>query len=80
MNSVTNKIICKTDNILFATQVSLIFIVVCVSLINLTFSIGNFQLWTLLLSSCLGYIMPNPKLKILNLDEIKKNEESIQLN
>ncbi|MDI9313016.1 MAG: hypothetical protein QM535_22590 [Limnohabitans sp.] len=56
----------KPDVILFIVQVSLVFIVVLCSLINLTFEWGNVNLWTLLLTSLLGYIMPNPKIKILN--------------
>ena len=53
----------KPDVLLFAFQVLLIFIVVCVSLLNLTFQWGNLNLWTVILTGSLGYIMPNPKLK-----------------
>ena len=53
----------KPDVMLFAFQVVLIFIVVCVSLLNLTFQWGNLNLWTVILTGSLGYIMPNPKLK-----------------
>lgn len=53
----------KPDVMLFAFQVLLIFIVVCVSLLNLTFQWGNLNLWTVILTGSLGYIMPNPKLK-----------------
>ena len=56
----------KADVILFAFQVFLIFIVVCVSLMNLTLQLGNQNLWTVVLTGSLGYIMPNPKLKISN--------------
>lgn len=55
--------VCKADMILFIVQVSLIFIVTLFSLINLTFQWGNQHLWVVVLSSCLGYILPNPKLK-----------------
>ena len=54
----------KPDVVLFSFQVLLIFIVVCVSLLNLTFQWGNQNLWTVILTGSLGYIMPNPKLKI----------------
>ena len=48
--------------IVFFTQVILIYIVIGVSLVNL--SIGRTEdLWILLLCSCLGYILPNPSLK-----------------
>ena len=53
----------KPDVILFGFQVLLIFIVVCVSLLNLTYQWGNLNLWTVILTGSLGYIMPNPKLK-----------------
>lgn len=56
----------KADIILFSVQVLLIFIVVCVSLINLSLQIGNMNLWTILLTSLMGYIMPNPKIKVVN--------------
>jgi len=64
--SQTSNTFKKPDVILFTAQVFLIFIVVCVSLINLTFGWGNVNLWTVLLTSLLGYIMPNPKLKVIN--------------
>jgi hypothetical protein len=53
----------KPDVMLFFFQVVLIFIVVCVSLLNLTYQWGNQNLWTVILTGSLGYIMPNPKLK-----------------
>jgi hypothetical protein len=56
----------KPDVILFAFQVFLIFIVVCVSLMNLSLQWGNQNLWTVVLTGSLGYIMPNPKLKLSN--------------
>jgi hypothetical protein len=65
----------KTDNLsmpdtaLFLCQVLVIFIVVCVSLINLSLQWGNQQLWTVVLTSCLGYIMPNPRLKLIDRQE-----------
>ena len=56
----------KPDVILFTFQVLLIFVVVCVSLLNLTYLWGNQNLWTVILTGSLGYIMPNPKLKSIN--------------
>ena len=53
----------KAEVVLFAVQVTVIFIVICTSLINLTFENGNKNLWTLILSSSLGYILPNPRIK-----------------
>ncbi len=56
----------KPDVVLFVFQVLLIFIVVCVSLMNLSLQWGNQNLWTVVLTGSLGYIMPNPKLKLSN--------------
>ena len=61
--------VCKADLILFTVQVALIFVVVCVSLFNLTKGSGNQNLWTVVLTSSLGYVMPNPKIKINDINE-----------
>ena len=60
--------VCKADLILFTAQIAIIFIVVCTSLMNLTLGYGNQNLWTVVLTSSLGYVMPNPHLKI---EEVK---------
>ena len=51
------------SEIVFFVQVVLIYIVVITSIVNLTLNKGEGKLWTALLSSCLGYILPNPSLK-----------------
>ena len=56
----------KSDIILFTFQISLVFLISVCSLVNLTLGIGNQNLWTALLTSCLGYVMPNPKIKVVN--------------
>lgn len=56
----------SSELLLFSFQIVIIFIVVCASLINLTFQWGNQNLWTIILTSSLGYIMPNPKLNLTN--------------
>ena len=50
------------SEIVFACQMILVYIVVCASTTNLSMELGDSNLWTALLSSCLGYILPNPKL------------------
>lgn len=65
----------KPDLILFSSQVLLIFIVVITSLINLSIGCDNPNFWTVVLTSCLGYIMPNPKLKFEN--NIKESKENV---
>jgi hypothetical protein len=69
------KDVCKADLILFTVQVVIIFVVVCTSLINLTLGYGNQNLWTVVLTSSLGYVMPNPKIKI---DEVLKEQKTIK--
>lgn len=59
----TSKLVSKADVLLFTSQVLLLFIVVITSLVNLSIDRGNTNLWTMILTSCLGYMMPNPKLK-----------------
>lgn len=52
--------------IVFFCQVILIYIVVITCIINLTIGTDNkSQLWTALLSACLGYLLPNPSLNEL---------------
>ena len=50
------------SEIVFFIQVILIYGVVITSLVNI--SLGDTQeLWVVLLTSCLGYLMPSPSLK-----------------
>lgn len=63
-------------NILFLTQISCIFIVVCVALCNLTLEIGNQHLWTMILTSSLAFLMPGPKFKLA---EAEKDENNVTL-
>jgi hypothetical protein len=48
---------------LFTAQIVVIIIVITTSIYNLTCNIGDTNLWTALLSSSIGYILPNPSLK-----------------
>ena len=41
----------------------IILLVVCFSIYNLTYPKGDTNMWIALLSSSLGYVLPNPKLK-----------------
>jgi hypothetical protein len=51
------------NEMIYLSQISVIFIVMIVSLYNLSFKTGDDSLWTALLTSCLGYMLPNPKMK-----------------
>jgi len=47
----------------FIAQIFLIYLVSAVALVNLTLNHGEGQLWTVLLSSSVGYLLPSPSLK-----------------
>lgn len=65
----------RPDVILFSIQVFVIVLVVIASLINLTYYKENINLWTMILTSCLGYLMPNPRFKVL-----KEEKQEVQNN
>lgn len=50
------------DQIVFFTQIIPIYIVICCSIANLMLERGDDHIWLALLSSSLGYLLPNPKL------------------
>ena len=60
------------QEVIYFTQVVLIYIVVIACIVNLSFWDDNQSLWVSLLSSCIGYILPSPKLR--------KNHESVLPN
>ena len=51
------------SEVVYISQVILIYIIVITCIVNLTIKVGDSNLWTALLSSCLGYLLPNPTLK-----------------
>ena len=54
---------CPKSEIVFLCQVFILYTVIVVSIYNLTFGHTDSNLWTALLSSSLGYLLPNPSLK-----------------
>ena len=54
---------CPKAEIVFFCQVVVLYTVIVVSIYKLTKTDGNSNLWTTLLSSCLGYLLPNPTLQ-----------------
>ena len=54
--------IAKSETVFFS-QIIIIYIVVITCIVNLSLEKGNSNLWTALLSSSLGYLLPNPKIK-----------------
>ena len=53
------------SELVFGTQIVMLYIVIIVCLVNLTVGNGDSNLWTALLSSSLGYMLLNPTLKTL---------------
>ena len=51
------------SEIVFFSQVILIYIVVVTAIVNLSVYKDNNRLWISLLSGALGYLLPNPRLK-----------------
>ena len=47
----------------FFTQIIILYIVIITCIVNLSIKNGDSNLWTALLSSSLGYILPNPTIK-----------------
>ena len=54
---------CPKEEIVFFCQVIISYTVIVVSIYNLTVGHGDSTRWTALLSSSLGYLLPNPSLK-----------------
>ena len=54
---------CPKEEIVFLCQVIIVYTVIVVSIYNLTVAHDDPTLWTALLSSSLGYLLPNPSLK-----------------
>ena len=66
-DSVSSWVTCgkKTprSEVVFLCQVLILYTVIVVSIYNLTVQSQNSTLWTALLSSCLGYLLPIPTIK-----------------
>lgn len=53
----------STNTVIVVAQVLVIFVVISVSLLNLTRGDKKKELWVSLLSSCVGYLLPSPLTK-----------------
>lgn len=49
--------------IVYFCQMIIVYIIIITSIVNLSLQNGSTELWISLLSSCIGYALPNPKLK-----------------
>ena len=48
--------------VVYICQIAAVYIVITASIINLAVGVGDSNLWSALLSSCLGYLLPSPTL------------------
>ena len=55
--------VCPKEEIVFLCQVVVLYTVILISIYNLTTGHANSNMWTALLSSSLGYLLPNPTLR-----------------
>ena len=54
---------CPKSEIVYFCQMSVVFIIIVTSIINLTLHDSKMELWISLLSSSIGYALPSPTLK-----------------
>ena len=63
INEQNSKVSPRSKNVLFFAQILIIFTIVLASIINLSISNTHTDLWIALTASCLGSLMPGPKLR-----------------
>ena len=67
----------KAKELVFFFQLIIILIVVLACILNLTFNDTGKNLWTVLLSSSIGYILPNPRLTTSRTPQSQRNSSII---
>ena len=63
--NIFGKIVPKSE-VVFLAQIVILYIVILVCIMNLSFKNGNTELWVSLLGYSLGCILPSPKISKLN--------------
>jgi len=61
--------------IVFFCQIVEIYIIICTSLYNLSAGSEPANLWITLLSSCVGYLLPSPALKLKRRDVLPDSSQ-----
>ena len=63
----------------YVMKFSVPFLIICVSLLNLTMKLGNDNLWILLLCTCMAYLIPSPEIRnsIKEYTELMRNKENV---
>ena len=55
------------SQITYFCQIIIIYIIIITSIVNLSINNGDKTLFSTLLASCLGYLLPNPSIKAVKL-------------
>ena len=63
MEKNTQPSIESKNDLQYIAQIVVIYLVIITCITNLSLSNGDSNLWTALLRSCLGYMLPNPSIK-----------------
>ncbi len=66
----------SANEVIYLSQIIAILVVMITSLYNLSMKNGDESLWTALLTSCLGYMLPNPKIKTSRSNNIDNHSSS----
>ena len=53
----------QQSKVVFFSQVTILYIIILTCLVNISVGSENFNLWSTLLASSIGYLLPSPKLK-----------------
>ena len=61
--------------IVYFSQMVIVYVIIITSITNLSLQNGSTELWISLLSSCIGYALPNPKLKLEDLKVLRRSPD-----
>ena len=64
------------SQVVYFSQILILYMIIITCIVNLSIKNGDSNLWTALLSSSIGYILPSPKLKNIKRGEIISSENS----
>ena len=65
------------SQVVYFSQIILIYLIIITCIINLSLRNADSNLWTALLSSCIGYILPSPKYKDKKNKKATDNDSSL---
>ena len=65
VSNISNRwVLCNRElpsrEVIFFSQVVILYVIICVSIAHISLGIGNSTLWASLLAGSLGYLLPSP--------------------